>query len=587
MFRERLFETARAVGADPLDLATVISYETGGTFDPKQPGPTTQWGQHRGLIQFGEPQARQHGVNWDDPLNSQLGPDGAVASYLRSSGYQPGMGLLDLYSTVNAGAPGLYNRSDANNGGAPGTVRDKVEQQMAGHRQNAMRLLEMDGEPQADQPSGGTMQNGQRPQAATQVSTKGLLGEDGDDERWFQRPGIWEALAMGFNSMRHRPDENLPRVIQANRNRRDDRSQQAEAEAEQREQMEQALGWLQSNNAPAEIMEGVAQGVIPAQEAVAMTLDQMRGPEMTTGFQTLHQRAEAAGFEPGSPEYQQMMTEGSAPQTNINVNTGQGEVGTIPPGYELMTDPETGARRFEPIPGGPVAQEMQDAQEQERGRDQQRARAGSTVIQDLQRARDLIPELGPLSGRDDTIGGIARTGAGFIPGSAEWPSTVANRITQFTESALSNVGLDTLQQMRENSPTGGALGQVPVQQQRRLEQVLGSLDISQPPETLDTNIARVQNIYTDIIHGTPEERARAVQEGRMTPEQSAEIDSYYNELPFDERGRSGQQQPGGGQASAPAGEQPPEILSSEDRELWPYMSEEDRQRVLREYEMNQ
>ena len=272
-------QTAQAIGADPIDLATVISYETGGTFDPKQPGPTTQWGQHRGLIQFGEPQARQHGVNWDDPLNSQLGPDGAVASYLRSSGYQPGMGLLDLYSTVNAGAPGLYNRSDANNGGAPGTVRDKVEQQMAGHRQNAMRLLEMDGEPQADQPSGGTMQNGQRPQAATQVSTKGLLGEDGDDERWFQRPGIWEALAMGFNSMRHRPDENLPRVIQANRNRRDDRSQQAEAEAAQREQMEQALGWLQANNAPAEIMQGVAQGVIPAQEAVAMTLDQMRGQE--------------------------------------------------------------------------------------------------------------------------------------------------------------------------------------------------------------------------------------------------------------------------------------------------------------------
>lgn len=136
--------TANAIGADPIDLATVISYETGGTFDPMQPGPTTQWGQHRGLIQFGQPQAQQHGVDFSTrevALRSQLGPDGAVASYLRSAGYQPGMGLMDLYSTINAGAPGRFSASDANNGGAPGTVADKVNNQMAGHRAKAMALL--------------------------------------------------------------------------------------------------------------------------------------------------------------------------------------------------------------------------------------------------------------------------------------------------------------------------------------------------------------------------------------------------------------------------------------------------------------
>lgn len=134
-------ETARALEMDPVDLATIISYETGGTFDPTKRGPTTQWGQHRGLIQFGEPQAREYGVNWEDPVGSQLGADGAVARYFRQNGWQPGMGLLDAYSIVNAGAPGRYDRSDANNGGAPGTVRDKVENQMSGHRKNAMRLL--------------------------------------------------------------------------------------------------------------------------------------------------------------------------------------------------------------------------------------------------------------------------------------------------------------------------------------------------------------------------------------------------------------------------------------------------------------
>lgn len=136
-----IIETAKSLGMDPVDLATIISYETGGSFDPTQAGPTTQWGQHRGLIQFGEPQAKEYGVDWENPAGSQLGGDGAIARYFRKAGYQPGMGMLDAYSAVNAGRVGRYDASDANNGGAPGAVRDKVKQQMSGHRQNAQRLL--------------------------------------------------------------------------------------------------------------------------------------------------------------------------------------------------------------------------------------------------------------------------------------------------------------------------------------------------------------------------------------------------------------------------------------------------------------
>lgn len=139
--RQGILATANALGISPVDLATAISYETAGTFDPNKAGPTTQWGQHRGLIQFGEPQAKKYGVDWDNPVGSQLGPDGAVAKYLRDTGVQPGMGMLDIYSAINAGGVGRYGASDANNGGAPGNVRDKVENQMAGHRQKAMALF--------------------------------------------------------------------------------------------------------------------------------------------------------------------------------------------------------------------------------------------------------------------------------------------------------------------------------------------------------------------------------------------------------------------------------------------------------------
>lgn len=136
-----IIETAADIGASPLDLATAISYETAGTFDPLKRGPTTQHGQHRGLIQFGEPQAARFGVDWSDPIGSQLGKGKAVSQYFKASGFKPGMSGLDLYSTINAGSPGRYGASDANNGGAPGDVRDKWENQMAGHRQKAQSLL--------------------------------------------------------------------------------------------------------------------------------------------------------------------------------------------------------------------------------------------------------------------------------------------------------------------------------------------------------------------------------------------------------------------------------------------------------------
>lgn len=145
-------DAAGALGISPVDLATVISYETGGTFDPTQAGPRTKWGQHRGLIQFGEPQAKQYGVDWSNPAASQLGANGAIVAYMRDRGVKPGMGLMDIYSTVNAGAPGLYDRSDAHAGGAPGTVADKVNNQMAGHRAKAQAMFR---QAQADLPAPG------------------------------------------------------------------------------------------------------------------------------------------------------------------------------------------------------------------------------------------------------------------------------------------------------------------------------------------------------------------------------------------------------------------------------------------------
>ncbi|MEZ5782359.1 MAG: hypothetical protein R3D70_12170 [Rhizobiaceae bacterium] len=133
-WRLRSPNAADQLGVSAKDLATVISYETGGTFST-----SANNGQgHIGLIQFGPAEQKKYGAYLGQAFEGQMQ---AAIRYLKDRGLQPGMGLLDLYSTINAGRPGLYNRSDAANGGAPGTVLDKVLYQMEGHKKNADKIL--------------------------------------------------------------------------------------------------------------------------------------------------------------------------------------------------------------------------------------------------------------------------------------------------------------------------------------------------------------------------------------------------------------------------------------------------------------
>lgn len=131
-------EVAKRLGVNAKDILTAISYETGGTLDPWKAGPTTQWGQHRGLIQWGEPQQRKYGVTKDMAVGDQVR---AAGRYLQDAGVKAGDGLLQIYAAINAGNAKKIHASDANNGGAPGTVLDKVNDQMTGHKARAEGLL--------------------------------------------------------------------------------------------------------------------------------------------------------------------------------------------------------------------------------------------------------------------------------------------------------------------------------------------------------------------------------------------------------------------------------------------------------------
>lgn len=146
--------TAARIGARPEDLATAMSFETGGTFNPAIRGGAGN--RHVGLIQFGVPEQQRYGVTQQTPAEQQVQ---AAGRFLQDRGFKPGMGLLDLYSTINAGSPGRYNASDTKAGGTAGSVADKVNSQMGPHMQKAAALLGGSFTPKAPA--------GQAPQAGT------------------------------------------------------------------------------------------------------------------------------------------------------------------------------------------------------------------------------------------------------------------------------------------------------------------------------------------------------------------------------------------------------------------------------------
>jgi len=67
------------------------------------------------------------------------------------------------------------------------------------------------------------------------------------------------------------------------------------------------------------------------------------------------------------------------------------------------------------------------------------------------------------------------------------------------DTIKANIGFDRLTQMRKESPTGGALGNVTEKELAFLQSVLGSLDLNQDRKILSQNINKIKEIYTEIL----------------------------------------------------------------------------------------
>ncbi len=90
---------------------------------------------------------------------------------------------------------------------------------------------------------------------------------------------------------------------------------------------------------------------------------------------------------------------------------------------------------------------------------------------------------------DRAIPNVNMWSAGFMGQRLEnLGSTPAKDLQSQLKTIKANMGFDKLQEMKQNSPTGGALGQVAVQELEYLQSVYASLEQSQSPEQLRENL---------------------------------------------------------------------------------------------------
>jgi hypothetical protein len=88
--------------------------------------------------------------------------------------------------------------------------------------------------------------------------------------------------------------------------------------------------------------------------------------------------------------------------------------------------------------------------------------------------------------------------SGFIL--SKIPGTEAASFVEMTKNIRANIGFDYLQNMRQNNPTGGALGQISNFELETLQAVLGSLSQKQTPQRLLKNIKILKKHYHRILN---------------------------------------------------------------------------------------
>jgi hypothetical protein len=149
----------------------------------------------------------------------------------------------------------------------------------------------------------------------------------------------------------------------------------------------------------------------------------------------------------------------------------------LPPGYRWTQE----GMGMEPIPGGPADAKQQKAQAMEQ----------NLLNGQLQNADLIMGKVG------QALKKVSNWSAGMGSKLSGLPTTDARDLAADLETIKANLGFQQLQEMRRQSPTGGALGNVSERELTALQSSLTSLDQAQSPEQLRAHLNEILIHYTN------------------------------------------------------------------------------------------
>jgi hypothetical protein len=184
--------------------------------------------------------------------------------------------------------------------------------------------------------------------------------------------------------------------------------------------------------------------------------------------------------------------------TTVNIKNE----GPIAQDYRRVRDAQGNILYDEPIPGTKAARETEQAIKASEARAAGRAQAASVVTQEIDRLDEALAKEERASGLSAASPYVRITG---VPGKAfeGYPGGARTAAQGFIDTIKANIGFEQLNKMRQESPTGGALGNITEQELKYLQATLGAIDLNSDPKVLRENIKRLREDYNRVVHGQP------------------------------------------------------------------------------------
>jgi hypothetical protein len=295
---------------------------------------------------------------------------------------------------------------------------------------------------------------------------------------------------------------------------RGDLSRQAmgtpEQQAEVSRMIEQGSGMATSQATPS--------GSMSTEPSLAQQQPQLPARRQVVATRPVGGGAASSKFRPANAEEVSMY----GTQGQVNVETGEFKPIRPPSGVSLRQLPGGG---FEFVQGaGAVDRFAQASKEAEK----QKLQAADRNIQDLMEVKRRYSSV--------------MQSKGIIPAAARkleantWGTELYTIQNDLLKQFQSRLGLEQLTELRMASPSGAAVGNPTNEEGIRLQSKFGSLDATASPEIFKRNINRAIEDYLDTIHGTPEQREKLIEEGKITAKQNAQIEAQYPSSTMDTMG---------------------------------------------------